>query len=419
MTYVFGDFVLDTTREELTRHGASVPLEPKAYRMLVYLIENRGRLVGKGELLKNVWPGVNVDETAVRRCIRAIRQALGESRVEEGSIETRHGRGYRFLAAVAAENSVLSPQVPISGETPISPEPKAEGEPEGRNSHSRSVVDTAISLSERISEQSPRTRLGFEGGGSKVFFNPKFGVALLLKENSDHAKAIRIAKSFQSKNTGFVTTRAVLLEVADIISDVLGQEAAAEFLLSSEHDPNLEVISITDELYLEAKEFAERHDDSGPEASDVITRFILKHRGISEAMPAQTELLPMKPVPSGAATGDRTSLIFSEAKEVLAPVLLGLGCSILAGFENWSFSLLVARHPGANTPVERAVLFGGAVLLASLIGAGLTLLLRRQPGGYGQEPSKYLTVTGILLASFFLFQTILTVCMLFLNNERQ
>src|SRR5262249_34799622 len=108
MLYVFGEYVLDTHRHELRQAGVPVPLEPKAYQLLTYLVQHRDRLVTKAELLEQVWPDVYVADTAVARCLTAIRKAVGDSGARQRVIHTRHGQGYRFAAPVS-EHDVAEP----------------------------------------------------------------------------------------------------------------------------------------------------------------------------------------------------------------------------------------------------------------------------------------------------------------------
>jgi DNA-binding winged helix-turn-helix (wHTH) protein len=100
MLYAFGDAILDTQRHELRLADQSVKLEPKAYQVLVYLVHQHGRVVSKEELLAALWPGANVHESAVPRCISAIRQAMGDSRNRHQVIQTIHGIGYRCIVPV-------------------------------------------------------------------------------------------------------------------------------------------------------------------------------------------------------------------------------------------------------------------------------------------------------------------------------
>jgi DNA-binding winged helix-turn-helix (wHTH) protein len=115
--YRFGDFTIDGSKFCLYRGGFHQALGRRAFELLFYLIENRERVVGKKELLKNVWRAVVSDE-AVRREINEIRHALGDSATKPQYIETIRGRGYRFIAVAEladdtghiATTSAVSPQ---------------------------------------------------------------------------------------------------------------------------------------------------------------------------------------------------------------------------------------------------------------------------------------------------------------------
>jgi DNA-binding winged helix-turn-helix (wHTH) protein len=99
------DFTFDDVRVEprafkVWKGGSEVPLEPKAFSVLLFLIENRGRLVEKTELLDGVWKGTFVTENAMTREIARLRKALGDDPKEARYIQTVHTRGYRFIAEV-------------------------------------------------------------------------------------------------------------------------------------------------------------------------------------------------------------------------------------------------------------------------------------------------------------------------------
>lgn len=102
--YRFGTFELDARERRLLRGGEPVPLTPKAFDTLVYLVERHGRLVGKDELLEAVWSGAFVEEGSVPRTIHVLRKALSAGDGEDGPqlryIETVPTKGYRFVAAV-------------------------------------------------------------------------------------------------------------------------------------------------------------------------------------------------------------------------------------------------------------------------------------------------------------------------------
>ena len=65
MLYQFEDYVLDTDRRELRRRSVLVPIEPQAFDVLAYVIENRGRVVSKDDLIAAVWDGRIVSDSAL------------------------------------------------------------------------------------------------------------------------------------------------------------------------------------------------------------------------------------------------------------------------------------------------------------------------------------------------------------------
>jgi Tol biopolymer transport system component/DNA-binding winged helix-turn-helix (wHTH) protein len=99
--YEFGPFRLEPAERVLERGGATVPLAPKAFDLLLVLVERHGRLVEKDELLKLVWPDTFVEETNLTYNISVLRKALGDGTDGSKLIETVPKRGYRFAAPVS------------------------------------------------------------------------------------------------------------------------------------------------------------------------------------------------------------------------------------------------------------------------------------------------------------------------------
>ena len=95
-TYGFDDFRLDVSNRQLLHDGKPVALPAKAFDMLVVLIENGGRLVGKDELFSRVWPDQIVEESNLAVHVSAIRKVLGEKKDSPRYIVTVPGHGYRF-----------------------------------------------------------------------------------------------------------------------------------------------------------------------------------------------------------------------------------------------------------------------------------------------------------------------------------
>src|SRR5215813_11896261 len=102
--YEFGPFRVNTVKCVLLRDGEVVPLSLKAFEILLALIEHRGQVLEKNELLKRVWPDTVVEENNLARNISALRKALDEQPNEHQYILTVPGRGYRFVASVREVN---------------------------------------------------------------------------------------------------------------------------------------------------------------------------------------------------------------------------------------------------------------------------------------------------------------------------
>ena len=96
--YRFGRFLVDRRSACLRRDGVVLPLRPKSFDVLVYLVQNPGRLVPKDELIDQVWQDVIVTENSLVQCIKDIRQALNDN--AHGEIETVSKRGYLFASPV-------------------------------------------------------------------------------------------------------------------------------------------------------------------------------------------------------------------------------------------------------------------------------------------------------------------------------
>src|SRR5262245_32564980 len=96
--YEFGPYRLDAAERLLSRGGEVVPLQPKAFDLLLALVERPGRLLEKDELMKVVWPDTVVEEVNLANNISILRKTLGAN--GQQFIETVPKRGYRFVADV-------------------------------------------------------------------------------------------------------------------------------------------------------------------------------------------------------------------------------------------------------------------------------------------------------------------------------
>jgi len=117
LCYQFDDVRVDLQTFKVWRKGALLPIEPKAFEALVFLIDHRGRLVEKNEMLDAIWKDAFVTPNALTRVIARLRRALGDDAKDAKYIETVKTRGYRFIADVQVE----------SESTPIDERAESEG----------------------------------------------------------------------------------------------------------------------------------------------------------------------------------------------------------------------------------------------------------------------------------------------------
>lgn len=116
--YEFGRFRLDMGGRLLFRGSEQVPLPPKALDILILLVENAGNVVGKDDLLKQVWQGTFVEEGSLARAISVLRKALGDSEDGQEFIATIPRRGYRFTLPLTASGKRTVAVLPFKLLTP-------------------------------------------------------------------------------------------------------------------------------------------------------------------------------------------------------------------------------------------------------------------------------------------------------------
>ncbi len=125
LLYQFDNFQVDLQSFKVWKDGNHVPLEPKAFEVLVFFINNQGRLVEKNELLDAVWNESFVTPNALTRVIAQLRKGLGDDAKEARYIETVPTRGYRFIAEV----QTLEPANGKTGNAPLADEPSQIQQP--------------------------------------------------------------------------------------------------------------------------------------------------------------------------------------------------------------------------------------------------------------------------------------------------
>ena len=156
--YQFGPFRLDAIRRVLTRDDESVALAPKAFEILLALVENRARVVDKADLIRRVWPDSFVEEINLTVQISTLRKMLGESPDDHRYIVTIPRKGYSFVANVSLVDNAEPSTKPAD-------EPKlesAEAVPHKSEADELSATPIAGAAESESAEASP-VRARFSG----------------------------------------------------------------------------------------------------------------------------------------------------------------------------------------------------------------------------------------------------------------
>src|SRR5881396_1151493 len=122
--YEFGDFQLDTAKRLLRRlDGTTVPLTPRVFETLLYMVEHHDTVLDKERLMEAVWPDSIVEENNLSQNISTLRRIFGEAPGSHSYIVTVPGRGYRFVAEVSDRTDNGTATVSVGQATrPTSPE---------------------------------------------------------------------------------------------------------------------------------------------------------------------------------------------------------------------------------------------------------------------------------------------------------
>ncbi len=118
MRFFLENHVLDLDRRELRRGAELITIEPQVFDLLVFLVQNRDRVVSKDDLIKGVWDGRIVSESTLTSRITAVRKVIGDNGEEQRLIRTVPRKGIRFVGLVRCEISVAGDKlVAAAGET--------------------------------------------------------------------------------------------------------------------------------------------------------------------------------------------------------------------------------------------------------------------------------------------------------------
>lgn len=102
-----GSSLVDSLAREVARGGKPVAVEPKVFDLLLYLIDNRHRVVSRDEIVDRIWSGRAISDDALSSCIKAARRALDDDGSAQSVIRTFHRRGFRLVGPVVEEPAAV------------------------------------------------------------------------------------------------------------------------------------------------------------------------------------------------------------------------------------------------------------------------------------------------------------------------
>ncbi len=108
MAYSFDDFVLDPSGHSLSRGGEALHVEPQVLALLLYLVEQRARIVSKSELIEEVWGGRVISDAALNTCVRSVRRVLGDDAARQRYVRTFPKRGFQFVGTLRSDDGAAA-----------------------------------------------------------------------------------------------------------------------------------------------------------------------------------------------------------------------------------------------------------------------------------------------------------------------
>ncbi len=248
-TLSFGPFQLIAGERQLARDGVRIGVGARAFDILAALLSRPNEVISKSELMKQVWPGITVDEVSLRFHVAGLRKALGDGKGGVHYISTTPGQGYSFIAPISRATSSATFSFPESSEACV----------DARLPHSTTIVgreDDIAQLSSYLTASRFVTVVGPGGVGKTALavavghrLNEAFGGAIRFVDVSAVTEPDRIPELVASA-LGITTPADGALQA--VVNSVRDQRILL-ILDTCEHLVEA-IASFTARLYAEARE---------------------------------------------------------------------------------------------------------------------------------------------------------------------
>jgi len=254
--YRFGEFEVDPLARTLKHKEAIVGLSRRSFDLLLYFVQNSGKILSKDELLKQIWPDTFVDENSLAKSISVLRKALADTSGENTFVLTLPGRGYQFAVPVEIVGSSLT----LTGDGEMMIEPEISAPAIGILRHQRTVT---TSIQEVKEERVRVTPLGWIAFGLLALVGVAAagaGGLLLWKRLHPAAQSASVVLADFENTTGdkdfdFALNRGLQIELEQSpFLDILSHPTVRETLVQMQRQANEQ---LTPEL---AREVCERNN---------------------------------------------------------------------------------------------------------------------------------------------------------------
>jgi len=119
---------------------------------------------------------------------------------------------------------------------------------------------------------------------TEVFLDSSYAIALSSSSDAFHEKAVTLADELEAAKTRLVTTRAVVLEIGNALSNQRYRQVAVRLLAALEADPNVEIVPLSEDLYAQAAKLYRERSDKEWGLTDCGSFVVMQERGITEAL---------------------------------------------------------------------------------------------------------------------------------------
>ncbi|WP_224411116.1 type II toxin-antitoxin system VapC family toxin [Oscillatoria salina] len=120
----------------------------------------------------------------------------------------------------------------------------------------------------------------------EVFLDTSFAIALSSITDRHHARAVQLSHQLEASKARLVTTQAILLEIGNALSQSKYRRGAILLLESLQADPNVEIVLLTENLYIAALKLFKQRQDKEWGLVDCLSFVVMQNRGITDALTA-------------------------------------------------------------------------------------------------------------------------------------